>query len=80
VKDFGLEPDYRVEMSQDEEARVIRKWNDERIVKGERPPEPKDFKDHPLDAALEVLRAKLEKREPRVEARLLPAQPKPSEN
>ncbi len=78
-KDFGLEPDFRVDMSQDEYSRLMKKWNDERIVKGERPAEPSDFKDHQLEAGLEVIRAKLENREPKVEARLLQKE-KASEN
>jgi carboxyl-terminal processing protease len=71
VKNFGLEPDFRVDMSQDEYSKLMKKWNDERIVKGERPAEPEGFKDHQLEAALEVVRAKLQNREPKVEARLL---------
>jgi carboxyl-terminal processing protease len=78
-KDYGLDPDFLIEMSQDEESALMRTWNDERIVKGERPAPPKDFKDHQLEAGLEVLKAKRESREPRVEARVL-KKDKPSEN
>lgn len=78
-KDYGLDPDFLIEMSQDEESALMRTWNDERIVKGERPAPPKDFKDHQLEAGLEVLKAKLQNREPKVEARVL-KKDKPSEN
>ena len=80
-KDYGLEPDFRVDMSQDEYSKLMKKWNDERIVKGERPPEQKDFRDLQLEAGLEVIRAKLENRAPKVEARVLtPEKVKLSEN
>jgi len=78
-KEFGIDPDYRIEMSDEEEDKLKKKWNDERISKGERPPEEKGFVDHQLQAALEVIRAKLENREPKVEARVL-QKDKPSEN
>jgi carboxyl-terminal processing protease len=78
-KEYGIDPDYRVEMSLEEYDKLKKKWNDERIVKGERPPEAQDFVDHQLQAALEVVRAKLENREPKVEARVL-QKDKPSEN
>ncbi|HLF95201.1 MAG TPA: S41 family peptidase [Planctomycetota bacterium] len=79
-KEYGLEPDYRVEMSQEEYAGLMRKWSAERVVKGEAPKDAEKFVDHQLNAALEVLRAALEKREPKVEARVLKKEQKPSEN
>ncbi len=70
-KDYGIEPDYLVEMSAEEYEGLKAKWNAERIVKGEAPREPEGFVDHQLEAALEVVRARLEERPPRVEARLI---------
>ncbi|HEX7900540.1 MAG TPA: S41 family peptidase [Planctomycetota bacterium] len=78
-KDYGLDPDFLIEMSQEEESALMRTWNDERIVKGERPPIPEGFKDHQLEAGLEVLKAKMQNRDPKVEARVL-KKDKPSEN
>ena len=49
----------------------MKKWNDERVVKVEKPAEPDAFKDFQLEAGLEVLRAKIENRPPKVEARVL---------
>lgn len=80
VKDFGLEPDFRVEMSQEEYAALMRKWSAERVLKGEPPKEPEKFVDHQMNAALEVLKASLENREPKVEARLLKKEAKASDN
>jgi carboxyl-terminal processing protease len=78
-KEYGLDPDFLIEMSQEEEVALMRTWNDERIVKGDRPAPPEGFKDHQLEAGLEVLKAKLQNREPKVEARVL-KKDKPSEN
>lgn len=78
-KDYGLDPDFLVEMSPDEYSKLMKAWNDERIVKGERPAPQEGFKDHQLEAGLEVLHAKLQNREPKVEARVL-KKDKPSEN
>jgi carboxyl-terminal processing protease len=78
-KDYGLDPDFLVEMSLDEYSKLMKSWNDERIVKGDRPPPQEGFKDHQLEAGLEVLHAKLENRDPKVEARVL-KKDKPSEN
>ncbi len=79
-KEFGIDPDYRVEMSQEEYAKLMKQWNAERIVKGEKVPGPEGFVDHQLEAGLEVLKAALEKREPRVAARVLEKEAKPQEN
>jgi carboxyl-terminal processing protease len=79
-KDFGLVPDFHVEMSQEEYGRLMRKWSDERILKGEKPKELEGFRDHQLDAGLEVLKAKIQNREPKVEARVLKKDPAKSEN
>jgi carboxyl-terminal processing protease len=70
-KEYGIAPDFTVEMSQDEYAKLMKKWSDERVVKVEKPADPDAFKDFQLEAGLEVLRAKIEKREPKVSARLL---------
>ena len=78
-KEYGLEPDFLVEMSNDEYAKLMRVWNNERVAKGEKPAPPEGFKDHQLEAGLEVLRARLQNREPKVEARVL-KKDKPSEN
>jgi carboxyl-terminal processing protease len=79
-KEYGLEPDFRVEMSQDEYAGLMRKWNADRVIKGDVPKEEgAKFVDHQLNAGVEVLKALLEKREPKVEARVL-KKDKPSEN
>jgi carboxyl-terminal processing protease len=78
-KEYGIDPDYRVEMSQEEYEKLKKKWSDERILKGEKPREPDGFVDPQMDAALEVLKAKLEKRDPKVQARIL-QKDKPSEN
>jgi hypothetical protein len=49
---------------------------EERIVKGAaRPKDGPDLPDHQLEAALEVLRARLEGREPAVRERLVPKPP-----
>ena len=79
-KDYGVAPDFTVEMSQEEYAKLMKKWSDERVVKGDKLAEPDGFKDFQLEAGLEVLRAKLEKREPKVEARLLKKEAKTQED
>jgi hypothetical protein len=51
-------PDYVVEMTREEETALLKKWWSERVVKGPPPPvEP--VKDFPLEAGLEIVRAKL---------------------
>ena len=79
-KDYGIEPDYQVEMSREEYGKLMRKWNSEQILKGEAPKETDKFVDHQMNAGLEVLRAALEKREPKVQARVLEKESKPSDN
>jgi carboxyl-terminal processing protease len=79
-KDYGVAPDYTVEMSQEEYGKLMKKWNDERVVKGEKPAGPEGFKDFQLEAGLEVLRAKIEKRDPKVEARVLKKDAKTQED
>ena len=66
-----MAPDFTVEMSQEEYGKLMKKWNDERVVKGDKPAEAEGFKDFQLEAGLEVLRAKIENRAPKVEARVL---------
>lgn len=70
-KEYGIAPDVTVEMSPEEYQKLMKKWNDERVVKGEKPATPDGFKDFQLDAGLEILKAKLENRAPKVEARVL---------
>ncbi len=79
-KDYGVAPDFTVEMSQEEYAKLMKKWNDERIVKSEKPPDPDGFKDFQLEAGLEVLRAKIGNRAPKVEARVLNKDAKSTED
>jgi carboxyl-terminal processing protease len=76
-REYGLDPDYLVEMTADEYAKLIKKWNDERIRKGDAKVE--EFKDLQLEAGLEVLRAALEGRAPKVEKREVPKDKKPSD-
>ncbi len=78
-KDFGIEPDHRVEMSLEEYDRLKAQWNAERIVKGEAPKGPEGFVDHQMEAGLEVIRAALAGRPARVEARVV-QKDRPSEN
>lgn len=77
-KDFGIEPDYIIQMSDEEYVDLGRAWSAERVVKGERPPPPEGFVDHQLQAGLEVLRALREKREPDVKPRILEETPEPA--
>ncbi len=79
-KEFGIEPDLRIEMSQEEYAQLMKLWNAEEILKGTKPAAPGDFKDLQLEAGLEVLRARLAKREPKVEPRVLGARKAESED
>lgn len=69
-KEYGIAPDITVEMSQEEYGRLMKKWNDERVVKGEKPA-AEAFTDFQLEAGLEILRAKVQNRAPKVEARVL---------
>ena len=70
-KEYGIAPDVTVEMSPEEYQKLMKKWNDDRIVKGEKPAPSDGFKDFQLDAGLEILKAKIENRAPKVEARVL---------
>ena len=70
-KDYGLDPDFRVEMSQEEYGALMRKWSADRIVKADPPKEPGKFVDAQLEAGVEVLKAALENREPKVASRVL---------
>jgi carboxyl-terminal processing protease len=79
-KDYGITPDYTVEMSQEEYGKLMKKWNDEGILKGAKPPEPDGFRDFQLEAGVEVLRAKIESRAPHVEARVLKKDTKTQED
>jgi carboxyl-terminal processing protease len=80
-RDYGLDPDFRVEMSQEEYGGLMRKWNSDRIIKADPPKEPDKFVDAQLEAGIEVLKAALENREPKVAARVLKKDaPKPPDN
>jgi carboxyl-terminal processing protease len=79
-KEWGVTPDFTVEMSQDEYAKLMKTWSDERVSKGEKPAAPDGFKDFQLEAALEVMKAKIAKREPKVEARILKKEAKTQED
>jgi carboxyl-terminal processing protease len=75
-KSGGLMPDHLVEMSTEEEAALLNRWTAESIVKGPPLPDPPP-PDFVLEAGIEVLRAKLEKRTPDVKRREVPeADPK----
>ncbi len=80
-KEYGLEPDFRVEMSPEEYGRLMSKWNQERIVKADPDPEAAKAVDFQLDAGLEVIRARLKGARPNVAARILQKEKdKPSDN
>ncbi len=73
-RDYGLVPNYLVEMSAEENAELIKFWNQERIRKQD--PTKKDptkeegkFRDLQLEAGIEVIMAAVEGREPKVELR-----------
>jgi carboxyl-terminal processing protease len=70
----GLVPEFLVEMTPDEEVAILRRWMAEEVVKGPpiKEPPPKDFA---LEAGIEVLRAKLENRPPKVVKREIPKTP-----
>lgn len=67
----GLIPAFLVEMSEEEEGALVRRWVEESVLKGPplKDPPPRDYV---LEAGLEVLRAKLENRPPNVERREVP--------
>jgi carboxyl-terminal processing protease len=78
-KAFGIDPDHLVEMTAEEYDRLKAGWNAERVVKGEAPKEPEAFVDIQLQAAIEVVRAGLEGRPPKVQARVLKKEKAPEE-
>jgi carboxyl-terminal processing protease len=67
----GIPPQHRVEMTPEEETALLRRWAAEGVINGPplKDPPPRDYA---LEAALEVLRAKLEARAPKVETREVP--------
>ncbi|MBI2933196.1 MAG: hypothetical protein HYY16_16245, partial [Planctomycetes bacterium] len=72
-KTYGLDPDHLVELTDQENAEVLKHWRQEGILKKDpeaKPPAPKDLQ---LEAALEVLNARLDGRPARVESRDLSA-------
>src|SRR5579862_573173 len=79
-KDYGIAPDFTIEMSQEENATLMKTWGDERVVKGEKPKAPEGFHDYQLEAAVEVLNAKIENRKPKVEPRILKKEAKAQED
>lgn len=79
-KDYGIAPDYTIEMSQEENATLMKTWSDERVVKGEKPTAPQGFRDYQLEAGVEVLKAKIENRPPKVEPRILKKEAKAQED
>jgi len=79
-KDYGVAPDVTIEMSQDEYAKLMKTWSDERVSKGEKPAVPEGFKDFQLDAAVEVLKQKIEKKDVKVEERFLKKEVKATED
>ncbi|HZE99307.1 MAG TPA: S41 family peptidase [Planctomycetota bacterium] len=79
-KEWGVTPDFTVEMSPEEYSKLMKTWSDESYVKGEKPATPEGFRDFQLDTAVEVLKAKIDKREPKVEARILKKEAKTQED
>jgi carboxyl-terminal processing protease len=78
-KEYGIAPDVTVEMSPEEYGKLMKKWNDERVVKGEKPAS-EAFTDFQLETGLEILRAKIENRAPKIQARVLEKKPKTTED
>jgi carboxyl-terminal processing protease len=76
-KEYGLDPDFLVEMTVDEYLTVREFWRQEGVLKGDPTAKPKPPKDLQLEAGVEVLNAKLEGREAKVQRRDLTAQKKP---
>jgi len=50
------------------------------VVKGEKPKAPEGFHDYQLEAAVELLSAKIENRKPKVEPRILKKEAKAQED
>ena len=71
-EEHGLKPDYLVEMSAEEYGKLITKWNADRVIKAADPKERVEARDYQLEVAMDVLRAKLEGKEPQVKDRVLP--------
>ncbi len=81
-REYGLEPDYLIELTDEEILNVQRKWSEERIVKSSDPQPskvPAGFIDYQMKAAIEVLDAKLAGREPKVDKRELSSLKKPEQ-
>jgi len=78
---YGLMPDYLIELTPEENLKLLQKWRNDRIRKGD-PKEsaPTKFRDIQLEAGLEVLNAKLAGREPKVETRELSKNDKKSDD
>jgi carboxyl-terminal processing protease len=79
-KDYGIAPDFTVEMSEEENTTLMKTWSDEQVVKGEKPAAPSGFHDYQLEAGVEVLKAKIQNRPPKVEQRILKKESKPQED
>ena len=72
----GLKPEFLVEMTREEETAVQKRWAAEEVLKGPPPQDPPP-KDHALEAGIEILRAKLQDRPPKVERREVAKTPAP---
>jgi carboxyl-terminal processing protease len=80
-REYGMEPDHLVEMTDEEYVNLQRKWSEERVVKAGPDQEPSkvpaSFVDFQLKAAVEVVEAALAKRAPKVDRRELSSLKKP---
>ncbi len=76
-KEYGIDPDFLVEMTVEEYFAVRDFWRQEGVLKGDPTAKPKPPKDLQLEAGVEVLNAKLDGREAKVQRRDLTAQKKP---
>lgn len=78
-KEYGILPDYVVEMTEKEYVAVRDFWREESVVKAGADRQVAPPKDFQLEAAIEVLSAKLEQRDALVKTRELSAAEKPGD-